>query len=267
MNNLQVINQNGVRVLTTQQLAGVYGTDTKIINRNFQRNSDRYVQGKHYISLSGEELRHFKGSRQIDDNLKFASILYLWTEKGAWLHAKSLNTDEAWNAYEMLVDEYYNIKQNAIDTSQLSPELQMFSQIFNSLAKNDLEQKRLSQAVEETKQQVHNISEIVALNSIDWRKETTEIINKIARKTGGHKQYQEIRNESYKLLDERAESNIKQRLTNKQRKMALEGVAKSKIDKVSRLDVIEEDKRLLEIYLAVVKEMAIKYQVQINSAS
>lgn len=48
--------------------------------------------------------------------------------------------------------------------------------------------------------------------------------------------------------------------------MALEGVAKSKIDKVSNLDIIGEDKRLLEIYLAIVKEMAIRYQVNINEA-
>ena len=108
---LSVIEQNGIRVLTTNQLAEAYGTDAKMINRNFQRNSERYEQGKHFFALSGEELREFKGSRQIDPNLKFTSILYLWTEKGAWLHAKSLSTDKAWDAYEMLVDDYYRMQQ------------------------------------------------------------------------------------------------------------------------------------------------------------
>lgn len=108
---LAVIEQSGIRVLTTNQLADAYGTDSKTINRNFQRNSERYEQGKHFFALSGEELREFKGSRQIDPNLKFASILYLWTEKGAWLHAKSLSTDKAWDAYEMLVDDYYRMQQ------------------------------------------------------------------------------------------------------------------------------------------------------------
>lgn len=37
--------------------------------------------------------------------------LYLWTEKGALLHAKSLNTDKAWQVYEFLVDNYFNPKQ------------------------------------------------------------------------------------------------------------------------------------------------------------
>lgn len=107
---LAVIEQSGIRVLTTNQLADAYGTDAKTINRNFQRNSERYEQGKHFFALSGEELREFKGSRQIDPNLKFTSILYLWTEKGAWLHAKSLSTDKAWDAYEMLVDDYYRMQ-------------------------------------------------------------------------------------------------------------------------------------------------------------
>jgi len=118
MNYLKPIIQNGMRVLTTNQLAEAYGSDPKIINRNFQRNSDRYVQGKHFLALTGEELRELKGSRQFDDSLKFASILYLWTEKGAWLHAKSLNTDKAWEAYEMLVDEYYTIKDNVVPLSK-----------------------------------------------------------------------------------------------------------------------------------------------------
>ncbi len=43
--------------------------------------------------------------------------------------------------------------------------------------------------------------------------------------------------------------------------MRREGISKSKVDKVSQIDVIAEDKRLKEIYIAVVKEMAIKYGV------
>ncbi|NMH83299.1 ORF6N domain-containing protein [Heyndrickxia coagulans] len=116
--HLQPIVQNGQRVLTTLQLAESFETDPKIINRNFQRNADRYVQGKHYFALTGDDLKDFKGSRQFDDSLKFVSVLYLWTEKGAWLHAKSLNTDRAWDAYERLVDEYYDIKENIIPLSK-----------------------------------------------------------------------------------------------------------------------------------------------------
>lgn len=111
MNELEIIEYGNQRVLTTQQLAESFGTDTKTLNRNYQRNESRYEPGKHYHALTGNDLREFKGSRQNDVSLKYASVLYLWTEKGAWLHAKSLNTDKAWDAYEMLVDEYYLMKE------------------------------------------------------------------------------------------------------------------------------------------------------------
>jgi ribosomal protein L17 len=111
MNKLTVVEQNGIRVLTTNQLAEAYGTDVERIQVNFNRNKDRYKETKHFIQLQGEELREFKASYQIDNQLKFAPSIYLWTEKGAWLHAKSLNTDEAWEAYELLVDDYYTVKE------------------------------------------------------------------------------------------------------------------------------------------------------------
>lgn len=53
--------------------------------------------------------------------------------------------------------------------------------------------------------------------------------------------------------------NIKQRRTNKRHRMADEGVSKSKQDRVSYVDVIAEDKKLVEGYMAIVKEMAVKY--------
>lgn len=111
MQALQKLEQQGQRVLTTAQLAEAYGADTKQINDNFQNNESRYTLGKHYFVLQGEELKNFKASTEISGNLKYAPVLYLWTEKGAWLHAKSLNTDQAWEAYERLVDEYFRILQ------------------------------------------------------------------------------------------------------------------------------------------------------------
>jgi ORF6C domain/ORF6N domain len=117
VNQLQVIEQNGQRVLMTSQLAEAYGTDAQILVNNFNRNRDRYKEGKHFILLTGDHLRDFKAKNQYDlpSNL---NRLYLWTEKGAWLHAKSLNTDQAWDAYEMLVDEYYRMKENVVPLSK-----------------------------------------------------------------------------------------------------------------------------------------------------
>lgn len=111
MQELQEIEHSHMRVLTTKQLSSAYDSSDKIVMRNFQRNRERYEIGKHYFALSGEDLKQFKASRQNDVSLKFVSCLYLWTELGAWLHAKSLNTDQAWKAYQLLVETYYSLAQ------------------------------------------------------------------------------------------------------------------------------------------------------------
>lgn len=108
MSQLTVTEYQNIRVLTTQQIAEAYGTDSKTISYNFNHNKDRYTEGKHFILLTGEELRSFREIHELSDRVP---KLYLWTEKGAFLHAKSLNTDKAWEVYDHLVDTYFNRKK------------------------------------------------------------------------------------------------------------------------------------------------------------
>lgn len=110
MNDLKITEYKNIRVLTTQQIAEAYETDTKVISNNFNRNRERYVEGKHFICLEGEELKVFKTNHHFDESSKI-NKLYLWTQKGAFLHAKSLNTDKAWEVYDHLVDSYFEKKQ------------------------------------------------------------------------------------------------------------------------------------------------------------
>lgn len=56
----QTMEVKGFRVLTTRQLADAYGTTKDKIIYNFNYNKDKYVLGKHYIEVMGEELRRLK---------------------------------------------------------------------------------------------------------------------------------------------------------------------------------------------------------------
>ena len=51
MHDLVVTEYKDIRVLTTQQLAEAYGTDGKVVSNNFNRNRERYIEGKHFICL------------------------------------------------------------------------------------------------------------------------------------------------------------------------------------------------------------------------
>ncbi len=109
----KIIEVKGIRVLTTRQLAEAYETKELQIWQNFKNNRSRFTEGKHYISLSGDELKVVKNHlEKIEVVKKRTSHLYLWTEKGALLHAKSLNTDKAWQVYDYLVDFYFRAKEN-----------------------------------------------------------------------------------------------------------------------------------------------------------
>lgn len=112
MENLKEIEIRGQRVLTSKQLAQCYLAEEQHIKQNFANNRKRFTEGKHYISLQNQELREFKNKVENFDLVgKTAKILYLWTEKGALLHAKSLNTDKAWEVYDYLVDFYFRAKK------------------------------------------------------------------------------------------------------------------------------------------------------------
>lgn len=104
MHELTVIERENQRVMTTAVLAEEYGTDAKTISYNFNHNKERYIEGKHYYCLEGEDLRAFREIHDLPSNI---NKFYLWTEKGAFLHAKSLGTDRAWDVYDHLVESYF----------------------------------------------------------------------------------------------------------------------------------------------------------------
>ncbi|WP_069985462.1 ORF6N domain-containing protein [Escherichia coli] len=103
--SLSIISFSNIPVVTTELLASLYGTEPDYIRKNFNRNSGRFVIGKHYFLLENEELREFKHSMSLRPSVKIARnvrSLILWTERGAARHAKMLETDRAWEVFEKL---------------------------------------------------------------------------------------------------------------------------------------------------------------------
>lgn len=100
---------NGERVITTAQLAEVYGTDVNNVQNNFSNNKGRFKEGIHYYLLTGEELKKFKNQvNDIDLVAKRTSQLYIWTKRGASRHCKILDTDKAWQQFDCLEENYFN---------------------------------------------------------------------------------------------------------------------------------------------------------------
>lgn len=138
---------------------------------------------------------------------------------------------------------------------------EMFAMAGQAMLEMETRQKELEHKVIATETKVDNITEIVALSTTDWRKDSASLLNKMALNLGGYEHIRALREESYKLLEQRANCKLSIRLTNKRQRMADEGVCLSKRNKLNPLDVIADDKKLIEIYVAVVKDMSIRHGV------
>lgn len=248
MENLQVIKRENQRVLTTAQIAEQYETTADRINKNFSANKVRYTEGKHYYCLTGDDLREFKDDFLNSELVKpNASSLYLWTEKGALLHAKSLNTDKAWQAYEFLVDNYFEAKKE--QPLPAMSQMEMIAAIASNAAELEKKQRELERRMD-------LISETISLDKGEWRRDTHSLVCRIAKATDST--IGEVYSELYILLENRAGVNLEARKYHMRKRMIQEGVPYSMASKKNNIDVIAMDKKLTEIYLAIVKEMAIK---------
>lgn len=109
---VSIINFNSIPVVTTEMLADFYQTDAKHIQNNYLRNSARFIEGKHFFKLVGDQLKQFKNLPSLRGLVnKRAPHLTLWTERGAARHAKMLDTDQAWEVFEQLEDCYFVRKE------------------------------------------------------------------------------------------------------------------------------------------------------------
>ncbi|EHT7514240.1 ORF6N domain-containing protein [Escherichia coli] len=116
---LSPITHNQIPVITTELLAQLYCTEINNIKVNYTRNSERFVEGKHFFKVVGDELKNLRvtlSNSQTPVSPKTRSLI-LWTERGAARHAKMLETDQAWDVFEKLEDCYFSQKDPSAPVS------------------------------------------------------------------------------------------------------------------------------------------------------
>lgn len=151
------------------------------------------------------------------------------------------------------INAFNEMEQKLLNQRKPKTQLEILQESINQL----VEQEKRITAIE---QKQENIVKIISLNnSKNWRKETTDLINKIAQNNGGT--FKQTRRESYSRLETRARCDLDRRLANKIERLKEQGVPKRTINNLNYLDVIADDDRLIEIYLAIVKEMAIEHGI------
>lgn len=257
MNELVTINQydltvkeyEGVRVVTLKDIDRLHERPDGTAGRNLSANKEHFIEGTDFFKLSYDECRSTNFVERPNSN-----GLTLITESGYLMLVKSFTDDLAWKVQRQLVNTYFRAKSTQANLSNLSPQLQL-------LINMEMEQKRQAEQLATVEQKVDGIRDLIGINPNGWREDCRKQIARIAQTLGGTTYIRDVNTEVYNLVDARAGVSLETRLTNKRRRMADEGVCKSKRDKLSKVDVIADDKKLIEIYIKVVRELAVKYGV------
>lgn len=166
------------------------------------------------------------------------------------------------------------VKEVAINRSQLSQSTQALFGIIESMAKQELEQKRQAEQLNRIEQKQEVISDTFTHTSDneDFKAWVNRCIAKIAESpnytngSGRSARYQNVRTESYDRLRQKWNCNLNDRVA-RAKGRALENkpnITKKELDSINKLSVISEDKSLKPVYETVIKEMMICYCVNIS---
>lgn len=262
MNELFTINQaaisikeySGKRVVTFKDIDTVHHRPEGTARKRFNDNKKHFVEGEDYFKIQPSEIRTV-GIASPNGGI-------VVTESGYYMLVKSFTDELSWEVQRQLVNGYFRANQMQSVLADLSPQLQVLIQMETRQKQLEAKQAQQDTAIADLGQRLTNTCEVIALDKNAWRKDTQHLIAKIATATGdGCGNIRQVYEEIYKAVESRAGVALNIRLTNKRNRMAGEGVCRSKIEKLNKVDIIAEDKKLIEIYVAIVKELAVKYGV------
>ncbi|MCT4713223.1 ORF6N domain-containing protein [Enterobacteriaceae bacterium H11S18] len=186
--DLQIIEYRGQRVATTEQMAAGYGASEQMITNNYNRNKSRFVEGKHYFKLTGEEVEILRNSfRGVQISPK-ARSLTLWTERGAANHAKILETDQAWDYFNDLTEFYFNRREALSSPGELS-RLEILQMAIDAEQGRLAEKSRADEA-ERTKAEIGSRREATAMATASAAVRKS---NQLAERLGEHEKHATVK--------------------------------------------------------------------------
>ena len=176
---------------------------------------------------------------------------------------KSFTDELAWKVQRQLVSSYFNMKE--IVSAQLSPELQMLQGLLNQMVQKELADKErdrqiaiAQESAAKAVQTTEQIKEEIISPFDNWRDDVNAKVREIAIKA--NIPFQTLFTEMYGELEKKAGCDLSARQRNKQDRMKNSGSRKSDIDRdTTKIAVIEDDKRLKQIFDDIVRRYAVKY--------
>lgn len=246
--DISVKEYNGQRVVTFKDIDLVHDRPDGTARKSFWRNKDHFVEGEDYFVLNVDEAQKLF-------NIAAPNGLALITEQGYLMLVKPFSDDLAWEVQRQLVSSYFKVRQTVDE--RLSPETKMLYQMINQIAASEIQAKEAKELAQKAVETTEAIKEAVKPVFDNWRTEINSKFNRIQK--NADKQFSALRTEMYAELEKRAGCDLNTRLRNKRSRMKENGCTKTEINNLNRMDIIEEDKKLREIFSKIVSEYEIQY--------
>ena len=170
------------------------------------------------------------------------------------------NGERAEQARQYFITIEDRAKQEVINRSQLSPQMQMVMQMAESMARQELEQKKQAEQVQKLESTVTNMKEIFTEPIGDWKADINAKVRNISAKSGID--YQTLYNQMYGELENEAHCVLSRLQSNKIKRMEDAGNTKTAIKEgTTKIAVIFDNVRLRVIFENIVRRYAMRYCV------
>lgn len=168
------------------------------------------------------------------------------------------NGQKAEQAREYFTTVEERVKQKVVDRTQLSPQMQMIMSMAESMARQELEQKRQAEKIDKVEQTVSNMKEIFTEPIGDWKNDINTKVREISIKSGI--EYQTIYCQMYGELETVAHCSLKRLQENKRKRMERAGNTKAAIqNETTKIAIVYGKPQLKAIFEGIVKKYAMKY--------
>lgn len=264
LNLMPMTRENKVEyVADSREVAGMLGKDHKKLLRDIKV----YME---YLEKSNFGLYNFFIESSYKDSNNRQRPCYLLTKQGCEMVANKMTGKKGILFTATYVQAFNDMEQalkGNVSLDSMLGTLQEFKEMQNDIEYmkwNMLALKGADEALMaiqgEMAKEIKKLEVIYkVVNNSEWRENTDNLLKFTARSLGNIKCIGMLRREIYDLMEKRLGINFNDRITRKGKRMALEGVCKSKIEQVNPMTIISEDKRLIDSYVSAVRDVCASF--------
>ncbi|MDF2537458.1 MAG: hypothetical protein K0S76_479 [Herbinix sp.] len=243
--------QLGQKTITSVEVAEMVDKQHNELLKDIRRYSEMLGEGKITQSDFFTESTYFNSQNK-------EQPCYLVTKKGCEFIGNKLTGTKGAIFTAKYINKF-NDMQEVIQSKQVEipQNLLMLQGLLDQMIQHEISVRQATEQSQKAIEEVQTIKETFVETYDNWRDDIKHKIASIQR--GLNESYQDTYNRLYDDLEKRAKCDLSARVRNGRRRLEDIGATKSKVEAYCRLDVIEDDTKLKEIFTTIVKEYAVKY--------